>query len=186
MELLLNSLFCFIDLCFCFYANIILFSWQELCHTVCNQEVWCLQLCLSSCPVNQWWHPTHLIFCCHLLFLPSIFPSIRDFSIELVVYIRWPKYWSFSFSISPSKEYSGLISFKSYWFDLLAFQETLKSLLQHHSSPSLRDPLVPLCFVPLEWYHLHIWGCWYFSCQSWFQLVTHPAWHFAQCALHVT
>ena len=92
------------------------------------------RICLSSCPVNQWWHPTHLIFCCHLLFLLSVFPSIRDFSNELAVCIRWPKYWSFSFSISPSKEYSGLISFKSDWFDLLAFQGTLKSLLHYHSS----------------------------------------------------
>ena len=67
----------------------------------------------------------HLIFCC-LLLLPSIFPSIRVFSNELVLYIRWPKYWSFSFSISPSNEYSGLISFRIDWFDLLAVQGTLK------------------------------------------------------------
>ena len=75
----------------------------------------------------------HLIFCYPLL-LPSIFPSIRVFSSELALPIRWPKYWSFSFSISPSNEYSGLISFRIDWFDLLAFQGTLKSLLQHHSS----------------------------------------------------
>ena len=68
------------------------------------------------------------------LLLPSIFPSIRVFSNESVLHIRWPKYWSFSFSISPSKEYSGLISFRMNWFDLLAVQGTLKSLLQHHSS----------------------------------------------------
>ena len=76
----------------------------------------------------------HLILCCPLLFLPLIFPSIRVFSNELALRIRWPKYWSFSFSISPSNEYSGLISFRIDWFDLLAVQETLKSLLQHHSS----------------------------------------------------
>ena len=75
----------------------------------------------------------HLILC-RLLFLPSIFPSIRVFSNESVCHVRWPKYWSFSFSISPSNEYSGLISFRIDWFDLLAVQGTLKSLLQHHSS----------------------------------------------------
>ena len=76
----------------------------------------------------------HLILCHPLLLLPSIFPSIRVFSNESVLHIRWPKYWSFSFSISPSNEYSGLISFRMDWLDLLAVQGTLKSLLQHHSS----------------------------------------------------
>ena len=76
----------------------------------------------------------HLIFCRPLLLLPSIFPSIRVFSNESVLHIRWPKYWSFSFSISPSNEYSGLLSFRVDWFDLFAVQGTLKSLLQHHSS----------------------------------------------------
>ena len=76
----------------------------------------------------------HLIHCWSSLFLPSIFPSIRVFSNELALCIRWPKYWSFSFSISPSNEYSGLISFRIDWFDLLAVQGTVKSLLQHHSS----------------------------------------------------
>ena len=76
----------------------------------------------------------HLIFCRPLLLLPSVFPSIGVFSKESVLCIRWPKYWSFSFSISSSNEYSGLISFKIDWFDLLAVQGTLKSLLQHHSS----------------------------------------------------
>ena len=76
----------------------------------------------------------HHILCCPLLLLPSIFPSISVFSNESVFHIRWPKYWSFSFSISPSIEYSGLISFRMDWFDLLAIQGTLKSLLQHHSS----------------------------------------------------
>ena len=75
----------------------------------------------------------HLILCHSLLLLPSIFPSIRVFSNESVLHIRWPKYWSFSFNISPSNEYSGLISFRMDWFDL-AVQGTLKSLLQHHSS----------------------------------------------------
>ena len=76
----------------------------------------------------------HLILCHPLFLLPSIFPSIRVFSSESVLRIRWPKYWSFSFSISPCNEYSGLISFRIDWFDLLAVQGTLKSLLQHHSS----------------------------------------------------
>ena len=76
----------------------------------------------------------YLILCCPLLLPPSIFPSIRDFSNESVLRIRWPKYWSFSFSISPSNEYSGLISFTIDCFDLFAVQGTLKSLLQHHSS----------------------------------------------------
>ena len=77
---------------------------------------------------------SHLILCSPLLLLPSLFLSIRVFSKESVLYIRWPKYWSFSFSISPSNEYSGLISFRMYWLDLLVVQGTLKSLLQHHSS----------------------------------------------------
>ena len=76
----------------------------------------------------------HLILCHPLLLLPSIFPSTRVFSNELVLCIRWPKYWSFSFSISPSNEHSGLISFRMDWLDFLAVQGTLKSLLQHHSS----------------------------------------------------
>ena len=79
----------------------------------------------------------HLIFCHPLLLLPSIFPSIRVFSSQSVIPIRWLKYWSFSFSISPSNEHSGLISFRIDWFDLLAVQGTLKSLLQYHSSKTL-------------------------------------------------
>ena len=79
----------------------------------------------------------HLILCCPLLLLPSIFPSIRVFSNKSVLYIRWPKYWSFSFIISLFNEYSGLTSFRMDWLDLLAVQETLKSLLQHHSSKAL-------------------------------------------------
>ena len=78
--------------------------------------------------------PKYLILCCPLLLLPSIFPSIRVFSSESVLRMRWPKYWSYSFSISPSNEYSGLTSFRMDWLDLLTVQGTLKSLLQHHSS----------------------------------------------------
>ena len=76
----------------------------------------------------------HLILCCLLLLLPSIFPSIRVFSNQSALLIRWPKYWSFSFNISPSSEHPGLISFRMDWLDLLAVQGTFKSLLQHHSS----------------------------------------------------
>ena len=77
--------------------------------------------------------PNHLILCCPLLLLPLIFPSMRVFLSELALHIRWPKDWSFSFSISPSSEYSGLISFRIHWFDFLAAQGTLSSLLQHYS-----------------------------------------------------
>ena len=242
----------------------------------------------------------HLILCCPLSPLPSIFPRIGVFSNESVFRIRWPKYWSLTFSISSSNEYSGLISFRIDWFDLLAIQGTVKSLLQHHSSkasillrsaffmvqlshpytttrkaialtiwtfvdkvtsllfntlsrfviailprcrrlliswlqspssvilvpnkmksdtvwtyspsicheviglyvmildfwrlslsqlfhslsPSSRGSLVPLYFQPIKWYHVHIWDCWYFSQQSWFQLVIHPAQHFARLHFH--
>ena len=83
----------------------------------------------------------HLILCCPLLLLPSILPSIRVFSNESVLRIWWPKYWNFSFSNSPSNEYSGLISFRIDWLDLLAVQGTLKNLLQHHSSKASRVSL---------------------------------------------
>ena len=83
-------------------------------------------------PIESVMPSNHLILCHPLLLLPSVFPSIRVFSKELALQIKWPKYWSFSFSISLSKEYSGLISFRIDWFDVLAVQGTLKSLLQHH------------------------------------------------------
>ena len=95
----------------------------------------------------------HLILCWPLLLLSSIFPSIRVFSCESVLCSRWPQYWSFSFSISPSNEYSGLISFRIDWFDLLAVQGTLKSLLQHHSSKA------SILTQPSLWFnsHIHTW-----------------------------
>ena len=86
------------------------------------------KVCTSSCPLH-----CHLILWCPLLLLPSVFPSTSDFSNELAIWIRWPKYWSFSFSISPSNEYSGLISIKIDWFDLPAVHGTLSLLLQHDS-----------------------------------------------------
>ena len=106
--------------------------------------------CLASLPITNSWSllklmsiesvmpPKHLFLCRPLLLHPQSFPAIRVFSNESVLCIRWPKFWSFSFSISPSNEYSGLISFRIDWFHLLAVQGTLKSLLQHHSSkPSI-------------------------------------------------
>ena len=89
---------------------------------------------LKLMPIESAMPSNHLILCHPLLLLPSIFPSIRVFSNESVLYIRWPKYWCFSFNISPSNEYSGLISFRIDWLDLLSVQGTLKSLLQHQSS----------------------------------------------------
>ena len=90
-----------------------------------------LWVCSNSCPLSQWYHPSISSSCCSLPLLPSIFPSIRVFSSESALHIRGPKYWSFSFRISPWNEYSGLISFRIEWFDLLAVQGTFKSL-QHH------------------------------------------------------
>ena len=88
-------------------------------------------------PLSLWYYPTISSSVIPILLLSSIFPSIRVFSNESVLHIRWPKYWSFSFSISPSNEYSGLISFRIEWYDLLAVQGALKSLLQHHSSKAV-------------------------------------------------
>ena len=92
--------------------------------------------------------------CCPFLFLPSIFPSIRVFSNESALHIRWPKYWSFIFSISPSSEYWGLISCRMDWFDLLAVQGTLKSLLQHHSSKHQFFSTQPSLWSNT---HIHTW-----------------------------
>ena len=115
--------------CFWLFAN----PWTAACQaflSITNSRSLPKLMSLELVPSN------HLILCCPLLFLPSIFPSIRVFSNESVLCIRWPEYWSFSFSISisPSNEYSGLISFRMHWLDVLALQGTLKSLLQHHSS----------------------------------------------------
>ena len=99
---------------------------------------------------------SHLILCCPLLLLPPIPPSIRVFSNESTLRIRWPKYWSFSFSISPSNEHPGLISFRMDWLDLLAVQGTLKSLLQHHSSKALILCLSSIAWSHEDWYlHFH-------------------------------
>ena len=103
----------------------------------------------------------HLIFCHPLLLLPSIFPSIRVFSNELALWIRWPNYWSFSFSVSPSNEYLGLISFRIDWFDLLAVQGTLKSLLQYHSSNTSILQLSVFLFALKLWH----WMPWSSFCE---------------------
>ena len=117
-------------------------SVAKLCPTLCDPWTAAHQASLSITDsrillrlmsIGSVMPSNHLILCRPLL-LPSVFPSIRVFSNESVLHIRWPKYWSFSFSISPSNEYSGLISFRMDWLDLFAFQGTLKSLLQHHSS----------------------------------------------------
>ena len=107
-------------------------SWTAACQTSLSiTNSWRLLKLMSLKSVMPF---NHLILCCPLFLLLSIFPSIRVFSNDSVLCIRWPMYWSFSFSISPSNEYSGLISFRIDWFDLLTVQGTLKSLLQHHSS----------------------------------------------------
>ena len=123
-------------------------SFQPLSHVRLFATQWTAARQASLSITNSWSPPkpmsivpvmpsNHLILCHPLPLPPSIFPSIRVFSNKSVLHIRWPKYWSFSISISPSNEYSGLISFRMDWLDLLAVQGTLKSLLQHHSSKAL-------------------------------------------------
>ena len=109
--------------------------WTAVCQTslpIANSQSFLKLMSIASVMPSN-----HLILWWPLLLLPSIFPSIKDFSNESVLQIRWPEYWSFNFSITPSNEYSGLISFRIDWLDLLAVQGTLKSLLQHHSINSL-------------------------------------------------
>ena len=99
-------------------------------------------------PLSQWCHPTNLILCHSLLLLPSILPNIRVFSNESALRIRWPKYWSFSFNISPSNEHPGLVSFRMDWLDLCAIQGTLKRLIQHHSSKSINSSALTFLYSP--------------------------------------
>ena len=106
--------------------------WTEACQA--SLSITNSQSLLKLTSIESVVPSNHLILCRPLLLLATIFPSIRVFSYESVLHIRWPKYWSFSFSISPSSEYSGLISFRMDWLDLLSVQGTLKSLLQQHSS----------------------------------------------------
>ena len=141
----------------CIFSSVQLFSRVWLFATL-----WTARRQASLSITNSWSLPKlmfiesvvtfyHLILCCPLLLLPSIFLSIRVFSSESLLHIRWPKYWSFSFSISPSNEYSGLISFRTDWFDLLAVQGTLKSLLQHHSSKASILRCSAFFMVPLSY-----------------------------------
>ena len=111
---------------------------------------------------------SHLILCCPLLLLPSIFPTIRVFSNELALDIRWPKYWSFSFTISSSNEYSEMISFRMDWLDLLAVQGTLKSLFQHHSSKASIFGTQPSLWSNS---HIHTWLL-EVHCNSWLSAAT--------------
>ena len=129
-----GSVYCIVSSvqCSCSVMSNFVTTWTAACQaslSITNfwslLKLMCIKLVMPS---------NHLILCCPLLLLPLIFPSIRVFSNESVLHIRWPKYWSFSFSISSSNDYSRLISFGIDWFDLLAVQGTLKSLLQHHSS----------------------------------------------------
>ena len=110
--------------------------------------------------------PNHLILYCSLLLLPPIFPSIKVFSNELTLHIKGPKYWNFSFSISPSNEYSELISFRIDWFDLLAVQGTLKSLLQHHNSSLLSLLYGPTLTSVHEYWKNHSFDCMDFCWQT--------------------
>ena len=134
------------DISFCFLSWIFVVV-QLLSCVQCFATPWtaappklpCPTPSIRGCQTRAHWLSdaiNHLILCCALLLLPSIFPSIRIFSNESVLPIRWPKYWSFNFSISPSNEYSGLISFRMDWLDILTVQGILqsKSLVQHHSS----------------------------------------------------
>ena len=113
------------------HVQLFVTPWTEACQASQSFTIYGSLLKLMS--IESVMPSNHLILCHPLLFLPSIFPSIRVFSNELALRNRWSKYWSFSFSISTSNEYSGLISFRIDWFDLLAVQGTLKSLLQHHN-----------------------------------------------------
>jgi len=106
-------------------------SWTVACQAPLSCTI--SQNLLKFMPIESMMISNYLVLCCPLHFLPSVFASIRVFSSESSLQIRWPKYWSFSFSISPSNEYSGWISFRIDWFDLLAVQGTLKSRLQHHN-----------------------------------------------------
>ena len=108
--------------------------WTAACQASLSFTIY--QSLLKLMSIESWVPSSHLVLCRPLLLLPSIFPSVRVFSNELALCIRWPKYWSFSFSISHSNESLRFISFRIDWFDLLAVQRTLKSLLQHHSSKS--------------------------------------------------
>ena len=163
---LLNSSYFFFLLSFLTSFNLEEFSVQfssvaQSCLALCGPMDCCLpgfsvhpsptpRAYSNSCPLNRWFHPTTS----SLLLLPSIFPSIRVSSSDSVLCIRWQKYWSFSFSFSPFNEYSGLISFRMDWLELLAVQGTLKSLLQHHSSKA--SILQHSAFFMVQFSHIYM------------------------------
>ena len=132
-------------------ARLFVTPWTAVCQACLSFTV--SQNLLKLTSIESVMPSNHLILC-HPLLLPSIFPSIRVFPNEWALYIRWPKYWSFNFSISPSNKYSGLISFRIDWFDLLAVPGTLKSLLQHHSSKA--SILQFSAFFMVQFSHLYM------------------------------
>ena len=131
---------------------VITFLPRSKCLLISRLVNWSLKKVIysTSCPSSRWCHPT---ISSSIIPLPSILPSIRVFSSKSVLHIRWPKYWSFSFNISPNNEYPGLISFRMDWLDLLAVQGTLRSLLQHHSSKDSILPRSALWSIS----HIHTW-----------------------------
>ena len=134
---------CILNVCYCSVSkmSLTLCDPMDLQHTRASLSFTVSWNLLTLMSIESMMPSNHLILCCPLLLLPpSIVPNIRVFSSELALHIRWPKYWSFSFTISPSNEYLGLISFRIDWFDLLAVQDILKSLLQHHNSKTLILP----------------------------------------------
>ena len=114
------------------HVRLFVTPWTAACQASLSFTI--SQNLLKPMSIESMMPPSHLVLCHHFVLLPSIFPSIKVFSNEAVLCFRWPRYWSFSFSISPSSEYSGLISFRVDWLDLFAVQGTLKSLFQHHRS----------------------------------------------------
>ena len=136
------------------HVQLFLTSWTAACQA--SLSITISQSLFKLTSVELVMPSNYLILCHPLLLLPSIFPSIRVFSNELALHIRWPNYWNFSFSISPSNEYSGLISFRIDWFDILAVQGTLKSLLQHHSSKA--SILRCSAFFMVQLSHLYMTG----------------------------
>ena len=133
------------------HVRLFVIPWTVVCQD--SLSITSSQTLLKLMSIKLMMSSNHIIFHCPLLLPPSIFPSIRAFSNESALHISWPKYWSFSYRISPSNEKSGLISFRMSWFDLFAFQGTLKSLRQHHSSKASVLPC-SLLYSPT---HIHTW-----------------------------
>ena len=133
-------------------SRVLLFATSRIAARQASLSIINSQSLLKLMSIESVMPSNHLTLCHSLLLPPSLFPSIGVFSNESILHIRWPKYWSFSFSISPSNEYSGLISFRMDWLDLLAVQGTLKSLLQHHSSKASILRRSAFLMVPVDDY----------------------------------